>query len=487
MDNAGNTEVTSLRIGISKDFSVVVDTDKTYYDRGDSVNISGTVTFADANPFTNANVTVCIDLRGFRRSYPTTTDENGEFNFTFQPFTSEAGVYKVKAEVWNVGLLKADETQFTIQGLYLAPPQATFNMVENSTQTINFILYNLGDTALTGINANVEDLDISDNVNAVIIDVPDEVSPHEQIELILQITAGVPVPDKAEFNINVTTDQMSNEVSELTINLFSPEPVMVVNPGHISVGLNQNQTKIETVTVSNIGYGFLRNLTLNQPNESWMRITSNTSIGDLAPSENISFDIHIHSYNVSFGAYHDTVNITSDNYNAAQVNLMVNITELTNGSLLFHVNDYFGRNVTANISIIDDITYHEYTTTTNSTGYAFVSELPTGRYIYEVSSYNETLSSQLGSVIVEPSITTRVNVTLPISFIDFEWNVTPTTIEDWYKVVLNMTFETDVPIPIIVAFPPYLEYDLQRGEIRHDTLTLTNLGLVSLTIFPLLQ
>lgn len=123
----------------------------------------------------------------------------------------------------------------------------------------------------------------------------------------------------------------------------------------------------------------------------------------------------------------------------------------------------------------------------NSTGYAFVSELPTGRYIYEVSSYNETLSSQLGSVIVEPSITTRVNVTLPISFIDFEWNVTPTTIEDWYKVVLNMTFETDVPIPIIVAFPPYLEYDLQRGEIRHDTLTLTNLGLVSLTIFPLLQ
>jgi len=482
-DTDGNIETESLTIGVSEDFNIIVGTDKMYYDRNELVNIHGSMEFIDGTPLSNTDVNLQIFLKGFMRSYTATTNETGGFNYTFQPFATEAGNYTITSTAVNLGLQRTAENHFTIHGLYLALPSGTLNMVENSTKDIEFILYNLGETTLTGITATVNDPDVSDNVDATIVTtVPNELQPSESAYIILNVSAGTPVPENAAFFITVSTDQMSDETSELDVNLFSPNPVVVLEPDNIAVGLNQNQTALKTVTISNTGYGVLRNLTLTQPGYNWMRITSNTTIGDLKPGENTSFDIHIHSYNASLGTYNDTVSITSDNHENVVVDLSVSITDQTYGSLLFYVENELGQNISgASISLIDDTLYQEYTTITNSTGYALMNELPTGRYIYEVSSSGDNTLSQLNSVVVEPMEQSRkVNVTMQLSFIDFEWDVIPSTIDDWYQIVLNMTFETDVPVPIIVAFPPYLEYNMNPGDVQSGTLTVANLGLVSL-------
>jgi len=482
-DTDGNIETESLTIGVSEDFNIIVGTDKTYYGRNEPVNIHGSMEFIDGTPLSNTDVNLWISLKGFMRSYTATTNETGGFNYTFQPFAAEAGNYTITSTAVNLGLQRTAENHFTIHGLYLAPPSGTLNMVENSSQDIDFILYNLGETTLTGITAVVNDPDTSDNVDATIVTtVPNELQPSESAYITLNVSAGTPVPENAAFFITVSTDQMSDETSELDVNLFSPNPVVVLEPDNIAVGLNQNQTALKTVTISNTGYGVLRNLTLTQPGYNWMRVTSNTTIGDLKPGENTSFDIHIHSYNVSLGTYHDTVGITSDNHESMVVDLSASITDQTYGSLLFYVENELGQNISgASISLIDDTFYQEYTAITNSTGYALISDLPTGRYIYEVSSSGDNTLSQLNSVVVEPmEQPRRVNVTMQLSFIDFEWDVIPSTIDDWYQIVLNMTFETDVPVPIIIAFPPSLEYNMNPGDIQSGTLTVANLGLVSL-------
>ena len=482
-DTDGNIETESLTIGVSEDFNIIVGTDKTCYDRNEPVNIHGSMEFIDGSPLSSTDVNLWISLKGFMRSYTATTNETGGFNYTFQPFAAEAGNYTITSTAINLGLQRTAESHFTIHGLYLAPPSGTLKMVENSTQDIDFILYNLGETTLTGITAAVNDLDMSDNVDATIITtIPNELHPSENVYITLNVSAGTPVPENAAFFITVSTDQMSDETSELDVNLFSPNPVVVLEPDNIAVGLNQNQTALKTVTISNTGYGVLRNLTLTQPGYNWMRITSNTTVGDLKPGENTSFDIHIHSYNVSLGTYHDTVSITSDNHESMVVDLSASITDQTYGSLLFYVENELGQNISgASISLIDDTLYQEYTVITNSTGYALINDLPTGRYIYEVSSSSDNTLSQLNSVVVEPmEQPRRVNVTMQLSFIDFEWDVIPSTIDDWYQIVLNMTFETDAPVPIIVAFPPYLEYDMDPGDVRSGTLTVANLGIVSL-------
>ena len=482
-DTSGNVETANLLIGVSENFTVTLSTDRMYYDRGEPVSIYGRVRFENNSPLSNANVSLQVNVRGFTRSYSTITNETGEFNYAFQPFDVEAGNYTVKAAVANMGLLRTAESHFTIHGLYLSPPYATVNMSENSTQNIKLTLYNLGETTLTGVTVSVKDLNISDNIYVTInsTNILTELQPCENTSIILQINAGKPVPDKAVFLVNVTTDQISNEFSELCVNLFPQTPVMVLEPTNFVIGLNKNQTAIKTVKISNIGYGVLRNITLHQSENNWMEITSNTSLGDLQPGESITFDIHVHSYNADIGTYHGMVNITSDNYKTLTLDLITHITDLSNGSLLFYVEDAIGRNISgANITLINETTFDEYNFTTNNSGYALIKDLPVGRYIYEVYSGNDTLP-QSGSVLVEPMPTPKlVNVSLSLSFISFDWDITPTIIKDLYTVTLKMKFETDVPIPVLVAYPPLLEYNMKQGEEISGTLNLINLGMVSL-------
>ena len=483
-DTSGNIEVASLLIGVSEDYAIEVSTEKTDYDRDNPVNILGTVKYLNNSPLSNINVNLLLDLHGFKRSYDVNTNEIGEFNYTFHPFDTEAGNYTISATAANMGLLRNAENNFTIHGLYIVPQSAIVELVENSSRTISFTLYNLGDTTLTSISTSVNDLNISDNVTATIdpLSVPSELQPYESASFNLQIIANTPVPDEAVFQIEVTTDQMSNEISELDVKLFSPTPILKVYPEDVLVGLNKNQTVIRTVGIYNMGYGISRNVTLHQPENTWMRITSNTSIGDLLPGENATFEIHINSYNVDLGVYFDSVNITSDNFNEVQVNLTAFVTDLQNGRLLFHVTDALERNLSnANISLINQDTYEEFDGATNSTGYVLMNNLPVGRYIFVVSSDGTNTLPQMGNVEVEAMDTPKLmEISLYMSFIDFDWEVTPTSIEDYYNVILRMRFETDVPIPLLLAFPPSIDYNMIPGEEKFGSFKVYNVGLVSI-------
>ncbi|MCK4459695.1 MAG: hypothetical protein KAU52_08240, partial [Methanosarcinales archaeon] len=239
-DTDGNTETGSLTIGVSEDFNITVGTDKAYYDRNEPVDVCGLVEFTDGTPLSNTNVSLRIHLKGFMRSYTATTNETGGFNFMFQPFAAEAGNYTVMATATNIALRRTAENHFTIHGLYLAPPSRTLDMAESSSREIDFILYNLGETKLTGIAATVDDLNISDNVDAAIVTtVPGELQPSESAYITLNVSAGTPVPAEAAFLINVSTDQMSDETSELHVNLFSYSPVVIIEPDTIAVSMNR--------------------------------------------------------------------------------------------------------------------------------------------------------------------------------------------------------------------------------------------------------
>ncbi|MCX9083988.1 MAG: cohesin domain-containing protein [Candidatus Methanoperedens sp.] len=489
-DTSGNSETAELLIGVTDDFVIELETEKAFYDRDEAVNISGIVKYLNNSPLENISVNLKIDLHGFKRSYSVTTNETGHFNYSFNPFDTEAGNYSIRAEASNLGLLRFAERNFTIHGLYLIPQSATIEMVEDSTRTINFTLYNLGDTAITGISSTLNDLDISDKVTATIDTVPSELQPYQSATIRIQINAETPVPDAAKFNIEITSDQNSNEISELNVKLFKPDPILKVYPSEIITGLNKNQTQIETVAIYNMGYGVLRNVTLHQPDNNWTSITSNTSIGDLPPGENATFDIHINSYNVDTGIYRDQINITSDNHHEVQVNVTAFVNELTNGSLLFHVTDALERNLSnTNISLINQDTYDEFASSTNSTGYALMADLPTGRYIFEVSSDGTNTLPQMGTIEVEPMDTPKlIEIALYMSFIDFDWEVTPTSIQDYYNVILKMRFETDVPIPLLLANPPYIQYNMAAGQEKMGSFALYNVGLVSaynVTISPI--
>ena len=480
-DGNGNIENASMQIGVSDDFTVNVDVDSKYHDRAETVGIYGSAEYLDGTPMVNTSVSLLLDVDGFQRSYTVITNEAGNFTYDFEPLSNEAGTYLLDAYVTNNGIGRSANTDFVIYGLRLSPISSTVDMCENSTHGIQLELSNLGDTTLTGLFINLTDTDPADNVALVLNgSLPSELTPDESVPIWLNIEAGSLVTENSTFEVHIFSNQ-TECTANLTVNLFSDTPVLECQPENIEAGLNKNQTATKTMTLYNSGYGNLENVTLQYSGSQWFTITTDTHLGNIPSGENFSFDINLNSYNVGLGTYNDTVRVISDNHDDVQIDLTLYVTNLPSGSVNFNVSDSIGRQIPdANIILLNEETYDDYYGSTNSSGNALFTNLTVGTYLYDISSEGTNTLPQRGYLEVEPSpVADEVNINLMMQLGDYQSTLTPVNIEDMYQVTLNGTFETDVPVPIITASPPYLVYSLEPGDEMSGHFKVTNYGLIS--------
>ena len=482
-DASGTSANTTTDIFVADDFDVDVSTDKSIYDRGERVNIVGSAFFNDGSAVDNATVSFNIDVRGFDRTFITQTDAEGRFNYSFVPFAYEAGNYSLRATVDYKGLERSNGTVFSINGLCLRPESETVDMAEDSVYVFNLTLYNLGENTLTGITAELVDQDPSDDVTGLLdtSTLAGILLPSENHSFALALTAGGNSVGNSAFSVLVSSDQTSDEFSEINVSVHPNEPALAASPRNIVAGLDLNESVIKTFTVSNTGYGTLRNVSIAQPVTSWLQLAGDEGIGDISPGENVSLNVVFSSFNVGIDEYSEFINISSSNHETVSLEVKLFVNDSGNGSLLFYVENALSRNVSgANISLVNELTFEEYNLTTDEKGYALIEDLPVGRYFYDIFGGNFT-RPQMGSVEIEPMPEPKlVNITLDMSFIDFDWDVEPTSITDIYNIVLKMKFETDVPVPALVVHPSFLSYNFEPSGMVKGELYLINFGLVSI-------
>jgi len=498
VDMENNSVNKTITFAVTDDYSVTVNLDRNKYDMGTPVDIKGDIRFTNGTGIANTPVELKLDIKGYFRIFTATTNETGGFSFTFEPFVHEAGNYTIEAKVVRDGLIRTDDSNFTIHGLYMTPETASFRMTENQSRTMNITLRNIGETELTGINVFLIDFNASDDVTAQIKSgtIPSELSPGEETTFEILVTSGQKNIEEYEvkfFNISAVTDQHSNENTTFKINLYPVEPIINVYPPDIKVGLRRNDTAIKTVTIMNTGFGSLKNVTIiQQPVLPWTSIISQKDSVDLSPGENMSVEIYIAPANAEFGIYKQNVTIKSDNYQDLTVNLTIHVTDLNNGSLFFHIDDLMGHNVNnVTVSLVsqnDSIEFKEYTAITNEEGYALIDGLPIGRYTYWVYPSDLVHFPQRGVVEVEPLFDPKiVDLTLDMHFVEFSWDVIYTPLLDSYQLLLNFTFETDVPVPVLAAYPPMIYHEIEQNQTKSSSLKLVNHGIISLFNVTLTQ
>ena len=263
------------------------------------------------------------------------------------------------------------------------------------------------------------------------------------------------------------------------------EPVLWAGPLEIEVCLNPNETITRTFQIANVGNGSLENVSIVEPDASWMDVISGTGLGDMAPGENRTIEVQFNSYNEGVGDHYGKLEVVSDNHPTVDLDVHADITTMPNGTVVFHVQDAYGQPVAgADITLVNQENYDSRINLTDGHGEAIFVSVPKGDYTYYVYSPNPEHYPSLGTIYVPPTEgcvgCQDVNVTLYTSYIDFEWNVTPTTIQDKYFIMLNLTFETDIPVPILVVFPPRIDEIIEPCGETNGTLKLMNLGLISL-------
>ena len=263
------------------------------------------------------------------------------------------------------------------------------------------------------------------------------------------------------------------------------EPILWAGPLETGVCLNPNETITKTFQIANVGNGSLENVSIVEPDTLWMDVISGTGLWDMAPGENRTIEVQFNSYNAGVGDHYGKLEVVSDNHPTVDLDVHADITTMPNGTIVFYVQDAYGQPVAdADITLVNQENYDSRINLTDGHGAVIFVSVPKGDYTYYVYSPNPEHYPSLGTIYVPPTEgcvgCQDVNVTLYTSYIDFEWNVTPTTIQDKYFIMLNLTFETDIPVPILVVFPPRIDEIIEPCGETNGTLKLMNLGLISL-------
>ena len=475
------SETMSLIFDVIDPYQITVTTDKPLYQRNENVSITGMITATEI-PL-NTSVTLKITTQGYTRTY-TTPVHLGSYAFVFNPFSYEAGSYTLHAETSIYGVHRSVTTTFTIGGLLMRPAKVLMDLNTTASQDMLLTLENIGESNLTGIMITQVDEDPADQIICHInsSQMQTTLSPQEHTVLTATIITNHSSMKDTQFTITASTDQGWMETCDIMVTVHAAIPYCNLTPMRVETGLHSNSSIIHPILLENLGYGTLHNATILQPSLPWMFSTT-TALGDIAPQENITFDLYISTYTVPLGIYTDHLMVISDNHAPMEVPIVVHVTTRDNGSLLFHLKDQYQQNISnGQVYLIHQDTYQEYGMMSNEEGDALFEELPLGWYTYEVSHEENSYYPQSGSVLVEPMATSKeLDIILYTNFVTYDWSVIPTAIQDYYLIQLSLTFETDIPIPILEARPSLLHFgNVQPGDTMQGSITLINHGLVSL-------
>jgi hypothetical protein len=484
-DAEGNVDTASTTFAVVQDFHATVNTDKNYYNRTEPVHIFGDISFTNGTSAANVSVLMVLTVKSYSRSFWATTNDSGLYDCYFTPLGIDAGNYTVICSAEVEGILRSVTCHFVLLGLALNPSDFIVSMSENSVNDFSIKILNTGETALAGISANISPHSIGGVTVIVVSTSQSTIAPGDYAYFTFRVNATEGATSNTEFNVTVTCDQNAIEFGQIEVNLFPAVPALQVKPQIIDVSLAPADYLTATITLTNVGCKTLYNATLTSPLTPWITLTTD-HVGDIAPQETKLFDVLINPTNSTpIGLYQDSITVVSNNYQPVTVYIIVKITTAQNGTLVFHVTDE-SHSPVPNARVT--VQFQEYwlqaeTNLTDSNGYCTFSSLTGGRYSYAVSAENHETAS--GTTIVEQGSTICVEVVAPLQVMQVSFNVVPITIQDQYYIVLNMTFQTDVPQPMLIPIPPELQFQSDKRTVMSQgfdstmDFTLQNTGLIS--------
>ena len=452
------------------------------------------------NPLPNTLLSLVLNQQGYERVFTVLTGSDGTFTYTFTPTLTDVGLYKLSA-INPASTDRPEQQSFTIYRVGVGPSPYALNVPKNFPFTVPFIAQSGPGTAATNLRLvlNASSQLTGQLPTGIIAQLPAPVT------LTAQQTNNLPVvftaDNSAQSNGSLILDFISDEhptpLGQVLINysLSPANPNLVSSPSFVETGLAQGSSQIESVTISNNGLQDALNLQFTltnadgSPAPAWASIASQAN-GTLALGAT-------RSINLSFtpptgtpdGVYQFKLNVLGDNVTAQSLKVYASVTESGQGSVQFDASDIYTDTVGSDGTLIpglagatitvqnEDVATVTRSLTTDSQGVALFQNLPAGFYQFTAQATNH--QDKGGRFQIKPGVTYDQAVFLDYTLITVDWSVTPVTITDTYQVVLNATFQTDVPAPVVVLQPTGVNLPAMAvGQVFYGQLTLTNFGLV---------
>jgi len=454
-------------------------------------------------PMPDASLVLVISVNGFERKKEVYTRDDGIFSYTFTPLEGESGIYSVCAVHPDLNDHPVQET-FTVGRVQISPGHATVNIPKNYEQKIP-VKARVGEgTTLTNLR--------------LVCRADDQ--PTGELPQGVHLTLKEPLPmvgDGGFANLDVIlwVDNFASEAEKIVLAAISDDrakpwalveinasfseatPALWFTPNHVETGLAREDSVTETVTLENRGLADMEGITLELVSQDgselpgWVSLASPADQGTLKVGEKREISVIFSPHKtVAVGLWDFFLRVTSANHPVTDIKLYASVTESGIGKALFKVSDIYTGTLDENnlpvqglrgarIRIQNEkVLDVDFAGTTDDLGELLFENLPTGRYKYRITASDH--QEKIGRLWIKPEITATEDAFLEYNLITVEWEVTETTIEDKYEVVLNVTYKTDVPAAVVVAEPASISLpQMTKGDVFQGEISFTNYGLIT--------
>lgn len=493
------TMTSSLR---QTDYFGTASTDKTGYSNEDPIIISGkAIVRATGLPLANAPLKIGFSTRGFTWFKDTTTDSQGNYQYTYTTMPGFGGslmLWAAHPDVFD----QLNQAQVSVYKMYATPSRGDIRMSKNDTMDFSVSLVNPGDIPLTGFTTefhayvvdgtNYNEITTITGTNLFAGGFQVEQGRNQTTAFRLKATSNA--PDKAVIQFDVRSAQGALATFVGNVTLLPALPVLnVVNPavGYLEVSLDRGKILSRQVTVVNGGLKDLKGVTLVPPtNVTWMSVNLPVSddgsihLPDIGIGQSNTFSVvFTPPGDTTLDYYNDFIAIRGTNAQTEfKVRLYALVTSDQKGSVQFFVDNNLGQSVSnATVRLRNSLLQLELSPSiTDSNGLVTVDGLQEGDWSWQANAPGH--SSTVGTVTVVPSQTVQVHTRLAKSLVTVNFTVVPVPYTDKYEIKIEQTFETHVPVGVLVVDPPFKDFKkIESGFEANWIVTVQNYGLLEMT------
>lgn len=472
-------------IELKPSYTADIQVDRKVYKPGEIITMKGSAKYINGSLAANKPVEISINNGGFVRSFTITTNATGNFAYDFAPLQGENGFYEIAAGYPGMKVRAQDD--FNLLGVEWVNKPSDYlkwEVTEGQRLEGEFKLKNNTRTTLTNIQVKLPTAaDFKLETKSLNLNAGEE----GVLKYTLIPNAASSVRKYYEIRAEFISDEGAKTPFTSWYYCHTEKAKLIVDPVTINTSMVKGKSRLYEVKVVNIGSTEAKNIKIDVPKLEWLKLKSPEKIDKLGASDTLNIVLELKPTDKQ------QINVP------LKGNIALNLSNGSGISIPFTIETVSENKGTLQIDVVDEYTYntekaphvqgakvivrHPYTGVivaqgiTDSTGIFSAENIPEGWYSVLVSANKH--DSYQNNFEIEPGKTNRKSVFLSYQAVSYEWNVKPTEIEDQYDMDLDVTFETNVPKPVLVVDIDQSIIKLETGQSMMSYVTVTNHGLIN--------
>ncbi len=486
INNSAYTETT-----VTTAYTYGIGADKSTYNIGDKVVLSGVVKTRGGATAANVEVEPYIIYAGSRTALKATTDAEGKYSVEYTIPAGMGGEY-------GYGVCTPGENISAQQGTF-----AVYGISRTTTEYIKHEMYE-GDVASGTIKVkNMSSLP-QHALKATC-------EPNEQYEVTFSGDTELAGGGTAEINYTIKPLSLSKtkEWDRLTFNITTAEgaslsvvtynytrkhtPNLVVSINSINTTVTKGKVRTYPIVLTNTGIAETGKITVSLPAalSDFISMATPATMPSLATGDSATVMLKFNAAKYDVNIYQKgSIAINCSEGNGKQIGFNVKVVSEEKGNLRIRVRDentIYGNKDGEHPYVSNaSVRLTDYNTgalvmqdVTGEDGSITFNDLNEGYYHLHVTADRHDTYDQ--NVLVSPGETTEHLATISYQAIRVDWTVEETEIEDEYDITTKLTYETQVPVPVVEMNAPdaIILADINRGKSALFNVVLRNRGLIA--------